>query len=159
VSKMRAKLLLAGVVVTCASGVIALKAWATPGQGLVITGISGPALLDSFSTKSESDTLEIEIESKGQSDVYIAHIQIAPGGFGGWHSHPGPSIISVKSGTATFYHASDPATPIVYPAGSGFVEDANVVHDVRNHGDTDLELVVLQIVPVGAPRRIDQPAP
>ena len=155
----RSKVMLASVAVVCASGVVALKAWATPGQALTITGISGPALLDSFTTKSDSDTLKIKIESKGQSDVYVAHIQIAPGGSGGWHSHPGPSIISVKSGTATFYHASDPNTPIVYAAGSGFVEDADVVHDVRNHGDTNLELVVLQIVPVGAPRRIDQPAP
>jgi quercetin dioxygenase-like cupin family protein len=159
VSRMRAKLLLAAIVVTCSSGVVALKAWATPGVGLVITGISGPALLDSFTTKSESDTLEFEMESKGSSDVYVASIQIAPGGSGGWHSHPGPSIISVKSGTASFYHAHAPTTPHVYATGSAFVEDADVVHDVRNHGTTNLELIVIQIVPVGAPRRIDQPAP
>jgi hypothetical protein len=33
------------------------------------------------------------------------------------------------------------------------------VHIVGNQGDTDLELVVVQIVPVGAPRRIDEPDP
>jgi len=159
-SKMKLKLLSAGVFVGCAFGLIAVRvAWATPGQGLTITNISGPATLGPISTKSETDGLEVEIKTKGSSHVFVARIQIAPGGRGGWHSHPGPSIISVVSGTATFYQADDPNTPHVYLAGSGFVEDANLVHDVRNEGDADLELVVLQIVPVGAPRRIDQPAP
>jgi quercetin dioxygenase-like cupin family protein len=81
------------------------------------------------------------------------------GGHGGWHSHPGPSILAVESGTASIYHGHDPAMPHVYPEGSAFVEDAHSVHIVVNEGDTDLELVVLQIVPLGAPRRIDEPAP
>ena len=157
-SKMKLKLMLAGVFVGCA--LVAWKlAWATPGSGLTITSLSGPATLGSIDTKSETDGLEIEIKTKGSSDVFVARIQIAPGGRGGWHSHPGPSIISVVSGTATFYQGDDPNTPHLYFAGSGFVEDADLVHDVRNEGDTDLELVVVQIVPLGAPRRIDEPAP
>jgi hypothetical protein len=50
-------------------------------------------------------------------------------------------------------------TPHVIPAGTGFVEDAGHVHIVRNEGDTDLELVVLQLVPLGEPRRIDEERP
>ena len=159
-SKMNWKLTLAGVSVACAVALIAWKsAWATPGVGLTITPISGPALLGEIDTKSETDTHEVELRSNGASEVYVAHIRIVPGGEGGWHYHPGPSIISVTAGTATFYHATDPQTPHVFPAGSGFVEDANLVHNVLNEGNTDLELVVLQIVPPGAPRRIDAPAP
>lgn len=157
-SNVKLKLMSAGVFVGCA--LIAWRVvWATPGVGLTITNLSGPATLGPVSTTSENDGLEIELKTKGSSHVYVARIQIAPGGRGGWHSHPGPSIISVVSGTATFYHAHDPNTPHLYFTGNGFVEDANVVHDVRNEGDIDLELVVLQIVPLGAPRRIDQPQP
>ena len=159
-SKMNRKLTLAGICVACAFGLVALRAaWATPGSGLLITPISGPAVLGEVDTKNETDTHEIELRTKGLSDVYVAHISIAPGGFSGWHYHPGPSIISVKSGVATFYQADDPATPHVFPAGSGFVEDANLVHNVVNEEDTHLEIVVLQIVPPGAERRIDAPAP
>jgi hypothetical protein len=39
------------------------------------------------------------------------------------------------------------------------VEDAGRVHLVRNEGDTDLELVVMQLVPSGAARRIDEDRP
>ena len=157
-SNVKLKLMSAGVFVGCA--LIAWRVvWATPGVGLTITSLSGPATLGPVSTKSEGDGLEIELKTKGSSQVYVARIQIAPGGRGGWHSHPGPSIISVVSGTATFYQGDDPNTPHLYFPGNGFVEDANLVHDVRNEGDTNLELVVLQIVPLGAPRRIDQPQP
>lgn len=155
----RSKMVLAGVIVTCASGVIALKAWATPGQGGTFTPLAGPTVFDEISTKSETDGHEVEFKTKGLSDVFVTHIRMVPGGYGGWHSHPGPSIISVKSGVATFYQADDPQTPHRYPAGTGFVEDAGLVHDLRNEGDTDLEIVVLQIVPLGAPRRIDHPDP
>jgi hypothetical protein len=75
----------------------------------------------------------------------------------GWHSHPGPSIVSVKSGTATEYHGDDPSTPHVHYAGSSFVEDRTNI--VRNEGATNLELVAFFILPSGSPLRIDQPQP
>jgi quercetin dioxygenase-like cupin family protein len=159
-SMMKRKLMLAGALTMCAFGGLALRlAWATPGNGITITPIAGPGMMDEVDTKSLSADHQARISTKGVSDVYVAHIRIVPGGHGGWHSHPGPSILAVESGTASIYHAHNPATPHVFPEGSAFVEDANSVHIVVNEGDTDLELVVLQIVPLGAPRRIDEPAP
>jgi quercetin dioxygenase-like cupin family protein len=85
---------------------------------------------------------------------------IAPGGTFGWHRHPGPSLVIVKSGTATFYLASDPTcTPHVVPAGSGFVDQGHDVHVVRNEGSVDLVTVVVSLVPAGFDRRIDEPSP
>jgi quercetin dioxygenase-like cupin family protein len=155
------KLMLAGAIVACAFGGIALQlAWATPGSGVTTTILSGPTLfVDDVKEKSESDINEVEIEMKGFSDVYIVHNKFAPGGHTGWHSHPGISIVTIRSGTATFYQADDPNTPHVFPAGTGFVEPAGHVHIGRNEGTTDLEIVVLQVVPLGAPRRIDEDPP
>ncbi|HUE70475.1 MAG TPA: cupin domain-containing protein [Pirellulaceae bacterium] len=154
------KVTLAGACVACALGLIAWRvAWATPGSGTTSTGLSGPVVLDEIDTTAETDDWEVEFKTRGLSDVYVTHIKVVPGGFSGWHLHPGPSIISVKAGTATFYQADDPETPNVYPAGSGFVEDAGRAHILQNEGDIDLEIVVVQIVPLGAPRRIEAPAP
>src|SRR6476620_1898786 len=75
------------------------------------------------------------------------------------HSHSGPSIISVKSGDTTEYHADDPNTPIVHFAGTSFVDDGEGAHIIVKEGITDLELVAFQILPLGATRRIDEPAP
>lgn len=155
------KLMLAGALVACGLGGFATGlAWATPGRGIVSTSLVGPTLFDEIDTEAETDDWEIELRTKGLSDVYVTHIKVAPGGFSGWHSHPGPSIIAVKAGTATFYDDCDGAeTPHVYPAGTGFVEDAGCVHILVNEGNVDLEVIVTQIVPRGAPRRIDENDP
>jgi quercetin dioxygenase-like cupin family protein len=159
-SQRKSKLMLAGVLAACAFGGVALKfAWATPGNGIIITPIAGPGRMDEVDTKSLSPDHQARISTKGVSDVYVAHIRIAPQGHGGWHSHPGPSILTVEAGTASIYHGHDPSTPHIYGEGDAFVEDADSVHIVRNEGDVDLELIVLQIVPLGAPRRVDEPAP
>jgi quercetin dioxygenase-like cupin family protein len=152
--------LIAAAVPLCAVGAVALQfANATFPVGFASTNVVGPVLLDEIHTKSETDD-HIRIKSKGLTDVYVTSITIVPGGHGGWHSHPGPSIITVKSGTATFYdECDDPIVPHVYPAGTGFVEDAGCVHLLANEGDISLEVVVVQLVPFGAPRRIDEDAP
>ena len=100
------------------------------------------------------------IETQGLSDVYVLQNTIAPGGTFGWHSHPGPSLVIVKSGTATFYEANDPTcSPTVVHAGSGFVDNGNDTHVVRNEGSDPLVTVVVSLVPSGFARRVDQPAP
>ena len=161
--KITLKLTVAVALVVCALGGFAGGlAWATPPSPpplFVSTPIAGPAVLDDIKTKAETDDWELELETKGLSDVYMTHIKVAPGAHGGWHSHPGPSIIAVKSGTATFYDECNDFVPVHFPAGTGFVEDAGCVHLLTNEGTVDLEVVVVQIVPHGAPRRIDEPAP
>ena len=151
--------LVAGAVVACAIGGIAFRyARATPPTpGFTPTNLVGPAELGRISTWAETRDWGIQLRTRGESDVYFTHLKLAPGAHGGWHSHPGPSIIAVKSGTATFYDdCIDPEIPMVFPAGTGFVEDAGCVHILVNEGDVDLEVVVMQIVPRGAPRRIDE---
>src|SRR5262245_3193392 len=158
--KMPWKLMVAGVLVACALGAFALKfARATPPVGFTATPIVGPVTLGDFDTMAGDDDWKVRLKSKGLSDVYITHLKIAPGGHGGWHSHPGPSIITVKSGTATFYDDCVDFIPQTFTPGTGFVEDAGCVHLLANEGTVDLEVVVVQIVPFDAPRRIDEPAP
>jgi quercetin dioxygenase-like cupin family protein len=159
--RMPWKLMVAGAFVACALGAFAIKAArATPPLGSTATNLVGPVTLDEFDTMAQAGgDWKVRLKTKGFSDVYVTHIKIAPGGHGGWHSHPGPSIITVKSGTATFYDECNDFVPETYPAGTGFVEDAGCVHILANQGNVDLEVVVLQIVPQGAPRRIDEPAP
>ena len=134
-------------------------AWATPGSGVVTTILTGPVTLDEIDLKSNTDAHKVMIKTWGASDVYAVQNVIVPGGHTGWHSHPGISFVTVRSGTATEYHGDDPSTPNIYPAGTGFVEEAGGVHIIRNEGTANLELIAFQIIPFGAERRIDEPAP
>ena len=154
------QLMASGVIATCVFGAFAIKTvWATPPQGFTSTSLVGPVMVDEFDTMAHDDDWGVRLKTRDVSDVYVTHIKIVPGGHGGWHSHPGPSIISVKAGTATFYDECADFEPATYPAGTGFVEDAGCVHLLANEGYVDLEVIVVQIVPRGAPRRIDEPAP
>jgi quercetin dioxygenase-like cupin family protein len=95
-----------------------------------------------------------------QFQLYVVEVTIQPGGWLGWHSHPGLSFVVVKSGTASFYEADDPTcTPLTIPAGGTFFEPAGDVHMVRNEGSVPLVNVVIQLVPTGAPRAIGEPDP
>ena len=134
-------------------------AWATAGVGISTVIVSGPTQLEDIHLHSKSDINDFEIKTKGSSDVYVVFNTIAPGGDTGWHSHPGPSIISVKSGTATEYNSDDPSTPTIHVAGTCFVDDGEHAHIVRNEGTEKLELVAFQILPRGAVRRTDEQAP
>ena len=163
---MRSKwlwMLLLGVLGAAAYGGAAL---ATTPAGVTTTTFGVGRFADIASkTKTDIDPgpsrdfWKAAIKTKGASDVYVLQNTIAPGGTFGWHSHPGPSLVIVKSGTATFYHG-DPGCPkVIVPAGQGFVDGGHDLHVVRNEGAVDLVTVVVSFVPAGFARRIDEPAP
>jgi quercetin dioxygenase-like cupin family protein len=146
---------------------VVVPALATAPRGVTTTtfGVGRFGAIDT-TTKTDTDPgaandfWQARIKTKGASDLYVLQNTIAPGGTFGWHSHPGPSLVIVKSGTATFYLADDPTcTPKLVEAGQAFVDDGHDTHVVRNEGSDDLVTVVVSLVPAGFQRRIDQPAP
>jgi hypothetical protein len=159
-SRMKSKLIAASIFAGCVLGVIALKvAWATPQQGVTTTILTGGAIsLDEVDLHTDTDGHKVKFKTKGLSDIYVVRNVIVPGGHTGWHSHPGPSIISVVAGVATAYEGDDP-DGFVFPAGTAFVDSGDHAHIIRNEGTTNLELIAFQILPDGATRRTDEPAP
>ncbi len=107
-----------------------------------------------------SSSWQALINTKGESDVWILENRIAPGGTFGWHSHPGPSLVVVKTGALTLYRADDPkCVGQVVEAGSGFVDAGGDIHVVRNEGSLETIVYVMSLVPRGTARKIDQPKP
>jgi mannose-6-phosphate isomerase-like protein (cupin superfamily) len=137
---------------------VAATALATPSSGFSTEQLS----LGRFG-EIRIKTDDVKMKTKGDSDVYVVRNTVLPGGQSGWHYHPGPSLVTVVQGTATFYDGDDPTcTPRVFPAGTGVIDDsvdADHVHLLRNEGSGNLVTVTFQIVPAGASRRIDAPDP
>lgn len=104
---------------------------------------------------------QVKVKTKGASDVYVVSNTFLPGGHSGWHTHPGPSLITVKEGTATVYESDDPTcSPRIYPKGTGFIDRGDgEAHLLANEGSVDLVTVAVQILPAGAPRRTGTPRP
>ncbi|PYQ24082.1 MAG: hypothetical protein DMF79_02495 [Acidobacteria bacterium] len=132
---------------------------ATPASGVTST-VFAVGHFDAIDAKTLSSSWQVRIKTKGESDLHVLENRIVPGGSFGWHSHPGPSLVTVKTGALTLYRGDDPdCTPEVVEAGSGFVDQGGDVHLVRNEGSVDTVVYVASLVPRGAVRRIDEPSP
>jgi quercetin dioxygenase-like cupin family protein len=132
---------------------------ATPSAGVISTPIA-KGQFGEIDAKTLSSSWQARIDTKGESDLYVLENRIIPGGTFGWHSHPGPSLVIVKSGALALYLAADRScTAHLVQAGSGFVDNGGDVHLVRNEGSVDAVVIVTSLVPRDAVRRIDQPAP
>jgi quercetin dioxygenase-like cupin family protein len=151
-----------------ATALVVVPAVATPPSPEVTTTPIGMGRFADIDTNVKTDInpgpatefWKARIKTKQSSDLHVLQNTIPPGKTFGWHRHPGPSLVIVKSGTATFYLAKDPTcTPHVVLAGSGFVDQGHDVHVVRNEGNVDLVTVVVSLVPAGFARRIDEPSP
>jgi len=95
---------------------------------------------------------------RGDSDLYITQITFQPGGQTGWHTHPGPSLVTVTEGTVRVY--KDDCTFATYSAGESFTDIAcGDVHNVLNETVVEAKTVAVQIVPHGAVRREDRGDP
>jgi quercetin dioxygenase-like cupin family protein len=94
------------------------------------------------------------------TDFYVVDNKFAPGGTTGWHSHPGPSLIVVVSGTITNYDSGNAnCAGADYSAGQSFVDSGDDVHMLRNNGSATAETIAVQFVPADINRRIDESAP
>lgn len=103
---------------------------------------------------------KIKLQSYGPMEQAVQRIVAAPGATFGWHSHPGPTIVTVLSGTLSFYHAEDCTHRINYAAGQSFSNLPGEIHLARNEGSVDLVVYATYFVPVGTGAlRIDQPSP
>ena len=146
---------LAGV----AALVVATTALGTPASGVTSTTLA-QGTLEAIDVHVKNGDWKAKLDTKGTSDLVVVENRVAPGGHFGWHSHPGPSLVIVKSGTSTLYDADDPTcTPQVYPEGSAYVDSGDHTHIARNEGTTELVVIVARLLPKGAPPRTDQPNP
>jgi quercetin dioxygenase-like cupin family protein len=158
------RVLFVGLVATAGLCVFKFRANATPPSGLSFTPI-GRATLPQFEVKRKIKALdwEMELEADQPIDVATQIVTFQPGGYSGWHTHPGPVLFTVRTGTLTVYEGNDPTcSPHVFTAGTGAVEAAtgNHIHMVRNETGSVAEAVVTYLVPVGAnPLRTDLPDP
>jgi len=93
------------------------------------------------------------------TNTVVADFTFGPNSSTGWHTHPGKTLVTVKTGTFTVYHARD-CSRHVYGPGDAFVELPSTVHVGRNETGSTVELgVVFFGVPIGGSPRIDHPQP
>jgi quercetin dioxygenase-like cupin family protein len=118
-------------------------------------------LLDLMCNEVNLYRWNLKTKVKGDSDVYIVQNTFPPGADTGWHTHPGPSLVTVTAGTITAYEADAPnCAPTIYNTGDSFTDlGCGDVHLLRNEGSVCAVTIVVQIIPAGQLRRIDADQP
>ena len=87
------------------AGAVVASAWiATPAQATPASGFSAvqqwKGVYPPLQVKGEkTGKWDVKIDTKDTSDIYITRNAIAVDGQSGWHSHPGPSLITVTVGS------------------------------------------------------------
>ena len=142
---------------TASSGI----ALGTPASGFSVETARGPLVDRPLDVNMHfAPGVWAKLSTKGPIEVAYQRIVIAPGGTLGWHSHPGPTVVTVFSGTLSFYHAEACTDRIGYTAGQSFSNLPDEIHLARNESSVDLVIYATYFVPVGTGGlRIDQPSP
>jgi quercetin dioxygenase-like cupin family protein len=137
-------------IVALVFAVAAFKAHATPSSGL-------RNILLARGTDLSDGTIPFQVGT----DVVMVQITVQPGGFSGWHSHPGGAIILVKQGSLTVYRSvGSQCETTTYGAGDAFIERPGEVDQVVNTGNEPYVLfVTFPRVPQGGSARTDEPNP
>jgi quercetin dioxygenase-like cupin family protein len=144
----RIHVVVAGVVL---AGLVTGVALATPPSGATSTLLSAGTFTSNAHANQSADAV-----------AQIVDVAFAPGGFTGWHSHPGAEIVTVKSGAVTFKRVRDGECTIhTYTAGQAFVAYPQDTFNVMNASATDPAemVVVLFDIPAGGPTRVDRADP
>jgi len=149
------------IVLGFAFPVLATVALATPGSGLLNGGPvhARGTIAEELIVNSKSG---VHLKTKGPLGLATQQLVFGGGGHTGWHSHPGPVLVTVKRGALRLIYANDPTCEgTIYRAGDSFVDRGDeVVHIARNLSATEeLELWATYLVP-GEPSgafRLDEP--
>ena len=89
----------------------------------------------------------VDLHVNGPSDALTAELVFQPDAETGWHYHPGPVVVVVKSGALTETHSDGCVT--VHPAGSVFFEKKDVVHNAANQTGGVTEVYATFLFPEG----------
>ena len=155
----------AAVLMTFTVGLLAIvgAALATPGIG-VVGQVQARGTIDDRSSMRRAGIELLKIGLRGeQTDIVTQSLSMAPGGTTGWHGHPGPVLVTIKSGELTVVYADDKSCRgTTYRSGQSFVDFGNTrVHTALNRGPVPVDFWATYFVPgaAGAPFRIDSPNP
>lgn len=95
------------------------------------------------------------------ADAFIQHVRLGPNAQTGWHTHPGPAIVTVVRGSVTYEDAdANRCVDATYTAGNGFVDRGfgHVHRAIAGADGVDFYVVYLlppgsatHVIPAGAP--------
>ena len=96
-----------------------MKTWTAAAVGLAVIGTLAAVAIASagfgvtpttlvtadFATTVHVNSDRVKFQTKGATDVRVQKLVFSPGGYSGWHHHPGIIIVAVQSGAVTLMNS------------------------------------------------------
>ena len=122
--------------------------------------VLGRGTFDAFKLRTPPGSLvDLKLEAKNPLDVVVRIHDYAINSSTGWHTHPGPVLITVVQGEVTFYEYDDPTcTPTVVSAGQGYLDTGHGHIGINESGQPAKDVTVI-FAPVATPFRGELSAP
>jgi quercetin dioxygenase-like cupin family protein len=133
-----------------AAAIFGVTALATPGGGFM----GSLQIRGTLPNHVQVNADRIKFSTKGETDVVVQTITYSPGGFSGWHTHPGFVLAVVESGALTIQVGCSAHT---YGVTKSFYESGTTPIMARNDTKQDTVVRVTYVVPKGAAVRRDVP--
>jgi len=88
----------------------------------------------------------------GGTEVFMRHVVFAAGASTHWHTHLGPVVVTIVSGSLTLYDGDDKTcTGKTIGAGQGFIDDGfGHIHLARNEGTGPADFYATYLLPPDA---------
>ena len=134
--------------------IFSVTALATTGGGVVGTTQVRGTLAGPVHTNAD----RVKFQTKDDADVVVQTFTYSPGGFSGWHTHPGFVLAVVESGALTVQVGCSTNTYSAGPPADSFYESGTTPIMARNLGAEPAVVRVTYVVPKGSPVRLDVPA-
>jgi quercetin dioxygenase-like cupin family protein len=143
--------LAAAIAAIAGAGATAAFAPAAPSKPVGPSGVHiVPLSHGTIGSRVQVDDAGIQIATSGPRDMLVTSITVDPGGSFGWHSHPGPVLVTVSKGTLAVYDADGSrCRRSTVGAGQSFVEPGGHIHLARNEGDGSVELNAIFLARTG----------
>lgn len=122
----------------------------------VVPGSIGQHIQINKNPDGSVEPWQLQLQVQGDTDVYMQRLELLPGGYSGWHTHPGLLIGTVVAGQIDFYNSRCEKRTVT--AGEVYTEDDNV-HGIINTGSVNAVLFISYLIKHDAPRRLEAPAP
>ena len=149
----------------CAGLGIAAAVWATPSMGFLVNQILATGGTDNINQQVQiprdanvmgDEPWQVQVQAQGATDFYVQKLTLAPGGFSGWHTHPGVLFGAVVAGSIDFFDGECHKSSL--KTGQAFQEN-NQTHAIINNGTDAADLTLVYLIKHGAARRIEADAP
>jgi quercetin dioxygenase-like cupin family protein len=137
---------------TIIAALLAGPALGTPGSGGFQPTPIFVGTFDDLDVRAEkTGKWDITIRAKGQTDLRVTRVSFPAGASSGWHSHPGPNLLTATQGTVVEYEGSNPlCVGTTYHQGDTFGDNGGrTIHLVRNESGAPAEVMATAFYPHG----------